>query len=150
MPLHWVASANGNPPALVRRARCAHRSWAEAMFACFCSLQKSMLSICSDSLQSGLGPVDIKSLPIAASHRGSELTAAEQRAEPTLDLSHSGFSLVQIWLWPVLLMWLWVQARCLALPSTASLSQRGQQAEGREGRRSQESVSGFTSLVWRI
>lgn len=70
-PLHWVCSANRDPSV----QRCAHQLSGEAMFASFCRLQKSMLSICSGSLQSGHGPVYIKSLPITASRRGSELTA---------------------------------------------------------------------------
>lgn len=76
--------------------------------------KKSMLSICSGSLRSGHGPVYIKSRPITAPHRGSELTAKVWPKEQKMKSGGGGganvkliflrfLGLVQIWLRPAAL-----------------------------------------------
>lgn len=115
-PLHWVCCANRNPICTLRTAqRCAHQLSREAMFASFfADFKKSMLSICSGSLRSGHGPVYIKSRPITAPHRGSELTAKVCPKEQKMKsggggganvklIFHRFLGLVQIWLRPAAL-----------------------------------------------
>lgn len=80
----------------------------------FADFKKSMLSICSGSLRSGHGPVYIKSRPITAPHRGSELTAKVCPKEQKMKSGGGGganvkliflrfLGLVQIWLRPAAL-----------------------------------------------